>query len=224
MQQNQNSQRYAQRGLFMIAFLIAGVNAVVAADRIAPSADATQPIQVGQNAPAFTVQTVEGDSYSFDPSTLERPSMIITFRGGWCPFCNMHLSALRHVVSEIDELGVDVLFLSGDRPELLYKSLKLETQEYIENLDYRILSDANAEAAIALGIAFKVPEQSMKRLASRNRDVANSSIDRHGVLPVPSVFTVDLDGVIRFAYSNPDHRVRLPADEVLLAAKELVKD
>ena len=35
----------------------------------------------------------------------------------------MHLSELRHVVPEIRALGVDVLFLSGDRPELLYDSL-----------------------------------------------------------------------------------------------------
>ena len=40
----------------------------------------------------------------------------------------------------------------------------------------------------------------------------------HGVLPVPSVFAVDAEGVIRFAYSNADYKIRLPADELLEVA------
>jgi peroxiredoxin len=43
-----------------------------------------------------------------------------------------------------------------------------------------------------------------------------------GVLPVPSVFAVDTDGIIRFAYSNADYTVRLPADELLAAATGIV--
>ncbi len=91
---------------------------------IADSAELAQPLQVGQSAPRFTVQTVDHEAFEFDPRKLERPVVAITFRGGWCPFCNMHLSELKDVVGEIDALGVDVLFLSGDRPELLYKSLR----------------------------------------------------------------------------------------------------
>ncbi len=53
----------------------------------------------------------------------------------------MHLSELRHVVPEIDGMGIDVLFLSGDRPALLYKSLGGETREDIAGLGYTILSD-----------------------------------------------------------------------------------
>ena len=45
----------------------------------------------------------------------------------------------------------------------------------------------------------------------------------HEVLPVPSVFAVGSDGVIAFAYSNADYKVRLPAAELLAAAQELVQ-
>ena len=188
---------------------------------IADSAELAQPLQVGQSAPRFTVQTVAHEAFEFDPRDLERPVVAITFRGGWCPFCNMHLSELKDVVSEIDALGVDVLFLSGDRPELLYKSLSRETQEDIANLDYQILSDADAQAAIAFGIAFKASKRTIDRRNEKGQDIVDSSMLKHGVLPVPSVFAIDRNGVIAFSYSNPDYKVRLPADELLQVATEI---
>ena len=186
---------------------------------VAATAGEIQPLVAGDVAPRFTVETVDHESFVFEPRKLERPALLISFRGGWCPFCNMHLSELRHVIGEIDALGVDVLFLSGDRPELLYRSLKEETQQDIAGLDYQILSDADAQAAIAFGIAFKAPQKAIDGRGEKGDDIMDSSMAIHGVLPVPSVFAVDKDGMIAFAYSNADYKVRLPAAELLAVAK-----
>ena len=171
----------------------------------------------------FTLRTVDNEEFVFNPRELENPAVIITFRGGWCPFCNVHLSELRHVVQEIDALGVDVLFLSGDRPQLLYASLERETQEDIAGLGYTIYSDADAQAAIALGIAFRASQATIDRRRENGQDIQGSSMLLHDILPVPSVFAVGRDGVIAFAYSNADYKVRLPADELLAVARELVQ-
>lgn len=188
---------------------------------VAASADEIEPLRVGDAAPRFTVESVEGKAVEFDPHELERPAIVIAFRGGWCPYCNMHLSELRHVVPEIHTLGVDVLFLSGDRPELLYDSLDADTRDDIANLGYTILSDAKASAAVAFGIAFKAPEKTIERRHEKGQDIGASSMALHGVLPVPSVFAIDTDGKIRFAYSNADYKVRLPADELLAVASDM---
>jgi peroxiredoxin len=189
---------------------------------IADSAQDVTPVQVGQVAPQFDVKTVDDEVFSFDPANLERPAMLVTFRGGWCPFCNMHLSELRTVIPEINAMGVDVLFLSGDRPEMLYASLKMETQEAIDGLDYTILSDADANAAIALGVAFKINDSTIERRNMKGDDIEDSSMTTHGSLPVPAIFAIGTDGVISFAYVNADYKVRLPSDDVLQAAKDLV--
>ena len=188
---------------------------------IAETADQAQPLQVGQSAPQFVVRTVDNEAFAFDPRKLEQPTVLITFRGGWCPFCNMHLSELKDIVAEIDALGVEVLFLSGDRPELLYKSLSLETREDIAGLDYTILSDADAQAAIALGIAFKASQKTIDRRNEKQQDIGDSSMLRHGILPVPSVFAIWRDGVIGYVYSNPNYKVRLPAGELMQVVREL---
>ena len=189
---------------------------------VAATAKEIQPLVAGDLAPRFTVETVDHESFVFEPRKLERPALLISFRGGWCPFCNMHLAELRHVIGEIDALEVDVLFLSGDRPELLYQNLKEETQQDIADLDYQILSDADAQAAIAFGIAFKAPQKAIDRRGEKGDDIMDSSMAIHGVLPVPSVFAVDKDGMVAFAYSNADYKVRLPADELLAVAKGMV--
>ncbi len=177
------------------------------------------PLAAGDSAPRFVVKTVDGENFVFEPRELDRPAIIITFRGGWCPYCNMHLSELRHVIPEIREMGVDVLFLSGDRPELLFESLKAETQQDIAGLDYAIYSDADAYAAVALGIAFRASDRTISGRKKKGQDIEGSSMLNHGVLPVPAVFAIDSDGTITFAYANPDYRIRVPADELLDVAK-----
>ena len=190
---------------------------------VAATAEEIQPLAVGQDAPAFTVRTVAGAPFAFEPASLEQPAVIITFRGGWCPFCNMHLSELRTVVPAISELGVDVLFLSGDRPELLYESLSAETQEDIAGLDYRIYSDADAQAALAFGIAFEAGDKLIQRRRDKGDDIAASSMLNHDVLSVPAVYAIDRDGTIAFAFVEADYKVRLPADELLAVAREIVQ-
>ncbi len=188
---------------------------------VAESADLIEPLGKGEPAPRFIVETVEGESFDFDPQNLERPVLILTFRGGWCPFCNVYLSDMRDVIPEIRGMGVDVLFLSGDRSERLYDSLKMETQEDIGDLDYTILSDADAQASIAFGIAFKASQRTIDGRHKKNQDIEESSMMKHGVLPVPAVFAIDTDGIIQFAYTNADYKVRLPADELMAVAREI---
>ena len=190
---------------------------------VAESAQHIRPLQTGQQAPAFVVRAADNAEFAFDPDSLERPVVIIAFRGGWCPYCNMHLSELHTVIPEISAMGIDVLFLSGDRPDLLYTSLVADTQEAIAALDYRIYSDAGAQAAIALGIAFRASDRTINRRHEKGQDIGESSMQRHGVLPVPAVYAIDQSGVVRFVFVEADYKVRLPANKLLAAAKELVQ-
>jgi peroxiredoxin len=183
------------------------------------SAELITPLKAGDSAPTFTVRTVENEAFDFDPSALQRPVVLISFRGGWCPYCNMHLSELRTVIPDIRAMGFDVLFISNDRPELLYSSLKNETKEDIEGLDYTILSDADLNAASALGTAFRRPDALVNYLEEKGKDYAGSSIDKHGALAVPAVYIIDIDGLIVFDYVNADYKVRLSESELLEAAR-----
>lgn len=207
--------------LLLGTMILSHSNRAIAEDYAAlpASAELTTPLKSGDRAPGFTVRTVDDKPYVFDPDNLENPTILISFRGGWCPYCNMHLSELRTVIPEIRESGYDILFLSNDRPELLYSSLKQETQDSIDGLDYVILSDADISAAMALGTAFRTDKRLTDYLDKKGRDVAGSSIGKHNALAVPAVYVIDKAGNIVYDFVNADYKIRLPADELLAAAK-----
>jgi peroxiredoxin len=217
------------RNLIYVTFLLLLVGTLVLShadraiaedyDALPASADLTTPLKKGDRAPGFTIRTVEGKPYVFDPDNLDRPTILISFRGGWCPYCNMHLSELRTVIPEIRESGYDVLFLSNDRPETLYSSLKQETQEDIDGMDYVILSDAEINAAKALGTAFRTSKRLTDYLDEKGRDYEGSSIGKHNALAVPAVYVINKSGDIVYDFVEADYKVRLPADDLLAAAK-----
>lgn len=179
------------------------------------------PLREGDRAPAFTVRTVADEPFLFDPDALERPTVLISVRGGWCPYCNTQLMELRHVIPDLAESGFDVLFLSNDGPGLLYEGLKQETKESIDGLGYTILSDADANAGRAFGTAFHVSDEYLKKLEDGDYNYEDSSIDRYQILAVPSVYLIDLSGEIAFAYANPNYKVRLDPEALVDAANSL---
>jgi peroxiredoxin len=142
-------------------------------------------------------------------------TVLIFYRGGWCPYCNAHLHELKQAEPDLLTLGYDIYFLSADRPELLYSSLKEP------DIHYTLLSDARMTAARAYGIAFRVDDATVARYESFGIDLEAASGETHHELPVPAVFILDRKGVIRFAYANPDYKVRLNANDLLAAARKV---
>ena len=186
---------------------------------IAASAEETQPLSAGGEAPAFIARNADGSDFVFDPSSLDRPAMLIFYRGGWCPYCNRHLAELRHVLPELEQRGMDVYFLSADSPANLASALHGDA----EGLDYTLLSDARLGAAEAFGLAFRVSDDYYQRAKDYGLDLEEASGETHHALPVPAVYVIDADGVIRFAHSEPDYTQRLGNDELRAAVNNLLE-
>lgn len=193
------------------------------AQELAPSIDDIQPVAVGDRAPVFTAYRADATPWDFDPASLERPALIVFYRGGWCGACNQQLQDLAAVMPDFEAMGVDVLFPNGDRPEIVYSSLKPETKLAIEGLDYFLLSDSDLGVARAFGVAYVLADDVLTRYRAREHwDLAGSSIDKHDALPLPSIFLVDTDGVVAFSFYDPNPRVRMPAESLLEAVKEAI--
>ena len=197
--------------LLCIAFVFSAPGARAG---IAPSTEQTSPLATSEAAPAFTVRNADGSDFSFNPTALERPAMLIFYRGGWRPYCNRHLAELSHVVPELGERGVDVYFLSADSPENLGSALHGDA----DDLDYTLLSDARLNTAEAFGLAFRVPDDYYRRAKEYGVDLEQASGETHHALPIPAAYLIDTEGVIRFAHANPDSRQRISADELRASA------
>jgi peroxiredoxin len=168
--------------------------------------------------PAFSLLDAAGNPVHFDPDQLDAPLILTFYRGGWCPFCNLHLAELRHAQSELTEMGFTVWFISMDRPDLLYGSLE------DPDIGYTVLSDAKLEATRAFGIGFRVDADTVERYRGFGIDLDAVSGEGHHVLPAPSTFLIGKDGMIRFQYTNPDYAVRLDPEVLLAAAQAYARD
>ena len=180
-------------------------------------AEQVQPLLPGMMAPVFTVRDVKGNTVAFNPARLDKPLVLTFFRGGWCPYCNLHLAELRLAEKELKELGFDIWFISIDKPELLYESLDQP------DIAYTIFSDAQLEATRAFGLAFRVDDETYDRYVGYGINLEEISGENHHVLPAPSTYIIGTDGIISFQYTNPNYKVRLHPD-VLLAAARAYKD
>lgn len=213
---------HCRGGLIMLLLLISSL--LVAqnveqnrTDHIATSADEICPLKVGANIPSVTVRTSDGAAIDLRQAATQKPTVLIFYRGGWCPYCNTHLKQLKDVEPELVKLGYQVLAVSADKPEKIQESTdKLKPA-------YRLLSDATMEAAKAFGIAFRVDETVVARYKQFNMDLEVASGETHHLLPVPAVFIVSTDGLIRFSYANPNYRVRIDPELLLTAAKTAIQ-
>jgi peroxiredoxin len=171
-----------------------------------------KPLAVGMKAPAFQARTTDGALRTFTRDGYQKPTIVIFYRGGWCPYCNTQLSDLRLVEPKLRQSGFEIVFLSTDRPEILYSSLKAT------DIHYTLLSDGHLDAAKAFHIAYHVDPETLAMQKKFGVDLDVTTGEPLHELPVPSVFIIDRSGVIRFVYSNPDYRVRLGADALWTAA------
>ena len=85
--------------------------------------------------------------------------------------------------------------------------------------DYILLSDSELAAARALGVAYRVDEETFGKLQGYGIDLEEASGQDHHLLPVPSVFLIDRKGSIRFVYVNPDYTQRIDPETLLAAAR-----
>lgn len=173
------------------------------------------PAAVGTRLPVLALHAADGAAYTVDPARLDAPLVLVFYRGGWCPYCNRHIGALKTVEPELRALGYRLLFVSPDRPDVLYASLKEP------DVTFTLLSDADMSAARSLGLAFRVDDPTLAKYRSFGVDLEAASGQMHHELPVPAVFVVDTRGVIRFVHANPDYTTRLSPGDVLAAARRV---
>ncbi|MGE3975164.1 MAG: peroxiredoxin-like family protein [Bdellovibrionales bacterium] len=181
------------------------------------TAEAVKPILVGSQTPNVKLRDTSGEVVELSQLLSGKPALLIFYRGGWCPYCNLQLGALQKIEKDIQKLGVQIIAISPDRPEELSKS----TGKH--KLNYTLVSDSDMVAAKAFGIAFRVDDETVEKYKGYKIDLEASSGQTHHGLPVPSLFAISREGLITFTYVNPNYKVRPSSEVVLAIARDISK-
>jgi peroxiredoxin len=190
-----------------------GVDARAERPPVAESAEEVRPVGQGERAPSATMQTVDGESLAMDSVYRQQPTVLVFYRGGWCPYCNTQLNDLAKIENELRDIGFQIVAVSVDQPS------ELRTTLAKADINYTLLSDADAGLTRAFGLAFRVDAPTIEQYAGFGIDLEAASGQKHHILPVPAVYLIDTSGLIRYAYWNADYKVRLSGAEVLEAAR-----
>ncbi len=190
--------------IVLLCLLCSSTNAQLPA-----TANEVCPLLIGNTLPDVAVKNIKSEEVNITSITKGKPAVIIFYRGGWCPYCNIHLSELAKIEKDIIELGYQIIAISPDIETELVKTLNKN------ELKYQLFTDSGGSLAKAMGIAFKAPEKYKERLHHYSGG-ANG-----GYLPVPSVFVIDANNTIQFEYVNPNYKARLSSAMLLAILRTL---
>ncbi|CAN5472359.1 peroxiredoxin-like family protein [soil metagenome] len=170
------------------------------------------PLRTGESIPSLTLKNINGEDTDLSELISQKPTVLIFYRGGWCPYCNLQLSGLQKIESDLTALGYQIVAISADKPEKIKETITKDI------LTYTILSDNNSVASTAFGLAFKVDDNTVEKYKGYKIDLDEASGNNNHILPVPAVYLIDTNGKIKFDYYNPDYKTRLDTEELLKAA------
>ena len=201
-------------GLLALVPFASRASAHTATSGVPDAPENVVPLVVGAHVPKVSVKSLEGKTVNLPKFLSSQPTVLVFYRGGWCPFCNQQMAGLQKIEGDLKNLGYRIVAISPDRSEELKKSIDKHS------LTYKLLSDSPMKAAQAFGVAFHLDDATVEKYKGYGVDLERSSGEKHHYLPVPSVFLIGKDGVIKYEYHNADYKVRLSSEDLLEAAKK----
>jgi len=155
---------------------------------------------VGDKAPDFSLQTLEGTAVNLAKLNEDGPVVLVVLRGypGYqCPICSFQVADLMKNAGALKEAGAKVVLVYpgpaenlGDRAAEFLKGKPLpENFYYVTDPGYEFTSDYE--------LRWDAPRETA----------------------YPSTFVIDRDGVIRFAKVSKTHAGRAKASEAVEALK-----
>lgn len=166
-------------------------------------------LEVGVAAPDAQVETIEGTATTLSAVRGATPTMLIFYRGGWCPFCNFQVHELSEAYPRFRERGVQLVLVSVDRPEEGSRT----SSAY--SIPFPVLSDSDLDAHRAYDVLHVVDAETLARYDEMGLDLASASGRDHHTVAVPSVFVIGADGTLLFQHVDRDYRTRPSADQLL---------
>lgn len=164
----------------------------------------------------FTLPDANGVDVSLSQLVADGPAVLVFYRGGWCPFCNLALNQYQaELVPALERYGATLAAISPQKPDE-----SLTTAEK-HGLHFAVLSDAGARTARRLGVAFEPTEDVLEAQRALGLELTEGNAEGSTAIPMPTVLVVDSNRTVRFADVQADYTSRTEVSEILAALDEL---
>jgi peroxiredoxin len=173
------------------------------------------------------VGTVVADAGLLDPhgtsttlygATGGGVSVLVFYRGSWCPYCNIALATYQaQLLPGLTERGLTLVAVSPQAPD---GSLSMAEKN---ELTFTVVSDPGSTIAGQLGILTAPSDEARAAQLQLGLDLTTVNADATTTLPMPTTAIIDADHTLRWIDVHPDYSTRTEAQQILDALDNLAR-
>jgi peroxiredoxin len=167
--------------------------------------------KVGEAMPGFLLPDDNGHLVSMEALLRESPLAIAFHRGHWCPYCRLNAVGLAEIQDEI--APVRIVAISAETGQYT-RQIKADAKAR-----FPFLTDFGNGYALSLNLAVWVPDFMSSLIDGAGWDIPKYQGSEGWILPIPSVFIVGQDGLIKARHVDPDYRRRMEPGDIIAAAR-----
>jgi peroxiredoxin len=172
----------------------------------------TNSVKTGGILEPFTLDDATGTPISLHQLVQTGPAVIVFYRGGWCPYCNLALRTYQQeLVPQLAAFGARLVAISPQSPDE-----SLSTVEKA-NLTFTVLSDPGSRLADQIGISFEQTDDVLTVQRTLGLDLTKVNAEGAVRLPRPTVLIVDQALTVRFVDVQPDYTARTEVADIIAA-------
>jgi len=176
----------------------------------------TDSIKAGDVLEPFSLADATGTPVSLHEIVESGPAVIVFYRGGWCPYCNLALRTYQQeLLPQLGAFGARLVAISPQSPDE-----SLSTAERAA-LDFTVLSDPASRLADRIGIAFEQADDVLDAQRKLGLDLSKVNAEGAVRLPRPTVLVIDQDRTVRFVDVQPDYTSRTEVSDIIGALSNL---
>ena len=184
--------------------------------RLAENGGGENAPRPGEGMPAFMLPDENGRLVTLDSLIARGPAAVMFFRGHWCPYCRLSVRAVIQAQDRIEALGAQIV------------AIMPETQEFTEQFKaesgapFPVLTDLDNGYALSLNLAIWLGTEIQGPLSYQ--DMTRFHGNDGWVLPIPAVFVIGRDGLVKARFVDPDFRKRMEIDDLLKALESASRE
>ena len=166
----------------------------------------------GTGVPDCELLDVHGQPVTLHATLGDRPAVLVFYRGGWCPYCNIALATYQaRLLPELRRRGSGLIAVSPQRPD---ESLTLRQKR---ELAFTVLSDPGNVLAARFGIVMTPSPEVIAAQLKLGLDLTQGNADGTTAIPMPATVVIDADRVARWVDVHPDYTTRSEVSDILVA-------
>ena len=174
-----------------------------ATQELVASGIAGKALQVGEQAPEFTLRNTRNEVISLASLREQGPVVLNFYRGAWCPYCNLELKALNDALPEITALGGSLVSIS---PNIMEKSAAFVADN---PFGFDILSDVDNIVATEYRLVFTLADKLQPIYDQFGIDLPVFDGNERFELPMPATYIVRPNGIVAAGFIHEDYTQRM---------------